>query len=325
MKQSVVNCLVKAHRIATRQRYVRKLQIEVTGNCNLNCAYCFRSTNEYAAKGHDMEFDLYRKIIDEAKPYWVYPGKSLKPNLLLHGFGEPTLHPQLADMIRYASDSGKFSGVRVITNLTVLAPNDYDALFDAGLTKLGISIDTLEEDHLAQTRRGSNLQRLVSALKHLCCTQPDKLQILTVLSESNYDHFASLRQELQSMGLPSLEVQRLITYTNDFGITDEQWREFRRRYEQDDFVQLSQPPVSQKPSCTRPLDYLYIDAHGFMLPCCIIPMSEKLHFGNVQDDGVYKRYSCPDFEKFRSEFLASRPTHCEGCAFYDEGHSCNDI
>lgn len=316
MKQFFMKCLKQVHGTLTQQRYVSKFQIEVTGNCNLSCSYCFRTTNEYAAKGIDMDIGLYRRIIDEAKPYRVYPGKTLKASLLLQGFGEPTLHPRLEEMIRYASDSEKFADVRVISNLTVLAPSDYDSLFEAGLSKMGVSIDTLDKANLSNTRRGSNLDRLVSALEHICKTYPERLQVLTVLSNSNYDSFDEFKRQLIGMGLQSIEVQRLITYTKSFGITDEQWQTFMARYGGDGFVQFSQPVETQKPSCTRPFNNIYIDSQGYVLPCCIIPMREKLHFGNVQDDGLYSRYLCPEFEHFREEFLKKRPAHCRGCVFY---------
>src|SRR3972149_1387897 len=61
------------------------------------------------AKGY-MEFDLFRKIVDEAKGF-VY-------DVNLHHRGESTIHPRLPDMVRYAKDAGLYT--RLHSNGTLL-------------------------------------------------------------------------------------------------------------------------------------------------------------------------------------------------------------
>jgi len=60
------------------------------------------------------------------------------------GMGEPLFHPEIAKMIRMASQTG--AEVELLTNGTLLTEDMINAIIDAGLDRLWISIDDLETD-----------------------------------------------------------------------------------------------------------------------------------------------------------------------------------
>jgi radical SAM protein with 4Fe4S-binding SPASM domain len=74
------------------------IDIEVSSRCNLQCDHCFR---QYMDIGENelMSFEMYRKIVDECAKYKLY---TLKFSMR----GEPTLHPQLPEMVAYAKKKG---------------------------------------------------------------------------------------------------------------------------------------------------------------------------------------------------------------------------
>ena len=47
------------------------LGIEPTNACNLNCVFCARHEAKYGEYGY-MDFEVYKKIIDEGSKYGVY-------------------------------------------------------------------------------------------------------------------------------------------------------------------------------------------------------------------------------------------------------------
>jgi 7,8-dihydro-6-hydroxymethylpterin dimethyltransferase len=67
--------------------------IEVTSNCNLRCPMCFA---ESGPGGTNIDFATYRKMVDR----YVHL-EGVADVLQLSG-GEPTLHPDLVRMVRYA-------------------------------------------------------------------------------------------------------------------------------------------------------------------------------------------------------------------------------
>lgn len=112
--------------------FPRRLEIELASNCNLRCVYCPR---QYVnnLKGY-IDFELFRKIIDEACRY-------RETIIVLHRRGESLLHPQFKDMLKYIA--GKFNEVQLATNATLLSEEKFQPIVDA-ITFLSFSLDVPE-------------------------------------------------------------------------------------------------------------------------------------------------------------------------------------
>src|SRR3954466_2731594 len=70
--------------------------VEVTSGCNLRCPMCFA---ESGPGGEHLDFATYTRMVDR---YVALEGIS---DVLQLSGGEPTLHPELVRMVRYAYDS----------------------------------------------------------------------------------------------------------------------------------------------------------------------------------------------------------------------------
>lgn len=70
--------------------------------CNFKCNYCMFSVDKedrpFVTHLDKMSLELFKKCIDDLKDF----PEQVKV-LRIAGMGEPTLHPQLVDMLRYAS------------------------------------------------------------------------------------------------------------------------------------------------------------------------------------------------------------------------------
>ena len=114
---------------------LRKLYIEPTTKCNLNCKMCFRHT-WFDEPMCDLSLEDYRHVL-ETMPKTV-------ETIFFGGMGEPLFHRDILEMIRLAAETGV--EVELLTNGTLLTEEMINGLMDAGLTKLWISIDNLETD-----------------------------------------------------------------------------------------------------------------------------------------------------------------------------------
>ena len=83
--------------------------VSIISKCNNNCCYCFQRENSVQNKKEMVSFDDIKKIVA-----WV---KNFYPCLIVLG-GEPLLHPDIVDIMRYISEQLQKS--KIITNLITL-------------------------------------------------------------------------------------------------------------------------------------------------------------------------------------------------------------
>lgn len=115
------------------------LQLAISSVCNFRCRYCPCSRPDLlkirnVQKGI-MDFDLYKKIIDD------FDGFPQRLNIIrLVKEGEPLLNKHFVDMVRYAKKRQPLVKVDTTTNAFLLTPELSDAIIDAGLDKIFISL-----------------------------------------------------------------------------------------------------------------------------------------------------------------------------------------
>ena len=140
--------------------------VEITNRCNMSCPVCFANSS---AAPSDIKIEVVKSRINKL--------------LLIAGAiplqisgGEPTLHPDLPEIIEFAKSSG-FKNIELISNgIRISREPDYlPILKKAGLTAVYLQFDGLsKETHLAI--RGRNMikvrRKSVQAIRKakLCCT-----------------------------------------------------------------------------------------------------------------------------------------------------------
>ncbi len=102
---------------------------------------CYTRTDEFKklVKKQFMDFELFKRLVDECVKYKAY---SIRISLR----GEPFLHPNVIEMIRYAKNVG-IKEVASLTNNYRLTPEMFAKAMEAGLDWLTISFDGLGETY----------------------------------------------------------------------------------------------------------------------------------------------------------------------------------
>lgn len=90
---------------------LRFLWLEITGKCQLSCAHCYADSGPTGTPG-TMGAGDWRRVIDQARAAGVAIVQFIG--------GEPTLHPDLPGLVRYALDAG--IEVEVFSNLVHVSP-----------------------------------------------------------------------------------------------------------------------------------------------------------------------------------------------------------
>lgn len=121
------------------------IDIHIHHYCNFKCNYCAICTgleqlNKTAYKPGSMNWDLFSLAVQQIKEF---PNKIKM--ITLGGFGEPTLHPRLVDMVELLNNSGVTKKIQIITNASLLTPKLSEDLVSAGLGELRISLQGMNE------------------------------------------------------------------------------------------------------------------------------------------------------------------------------------
>jgi len=155
------------------------LDIEITNRCNLRCTFCDKLPLLTKDQIGDIDFELYRKIIDEGVEKGLCAVK-------LSYRGEPLLHKQIAEMISYAKKKGILD-IYFNTNGMLLTKKKSLKLMEAGLDRISISVEGTDPVKFEQERRGAkfykimrNVDALLELRKQKGYSHP-KIRIQTVL------------------------------------------------------------------------------------------------------------------------------------------------
>jgi radical SAM protein with 4Fe4S-binding SPASM domain len=164
-----------------------------------------------------MEFDLFRKIVDESVPYLRY--------ISLDGPGETTMNPDAFRMIRYA----RSRGVRVMfsTNATLLDSAMTDAIIDSGVDLVIFSVNGTSPGVYAAVHGRDCYNEVLS----------------------NIYGFLARKCERRAPILVSLQMVRVAATNSQVGAFYRQWRHVPGV----DIVRVKKDVVCNKDSCCEEL------------------------------------------------------------------------
>ncbi|MGD2146590.1 MAG: radical SAM protein [Anaerolineae bacterium] len=184
------------------------LQVEPSCRCNLRCKLC-PVTEGLDRPAGNMDFELFRKLIDEVYRYVFL--------IILWDWGEPFLNPAVYDMIAYA----KQRGVKLIssTNGMVFADRDHaERLVRSGLDSIIFSVDGIRQETYEKYRKGGELEtvlagihRVIEAKRALDSTKP-LLNLRFIVMSHNEDEIPRLPEFAQRLGVDALTLRTLNTY-----------------------------------------------------------------------------------------------------------------
>lgn len=148
------------------------LLVEPTNLCNFKCSFCPTSDEELLKqvgrpKG-SMPLSLFKKIVDDCKAFKKSDGSPGINGFYPHKDGEPLLHKDIIEMIRYAKEAQIAQEIRLITNGVFLNPDMNQKLIDAGLDWIRISINGVTDEKYSELCRAKvDFRKLVENIADL--------------------------------------------------------------------------------------------------------------------------------------------------------------
>ncbi len=137
-------------------RQIDYLRISVTDHCNLRCVYCMPLRGLRFAPADELLSAAEIELVARAAV-----------GLGFHKFrltgGEPTLRPDLVDIVHRLAAVPGTADVAMTTN-AILLPRLAQPLADAGLRRLNIHVDTLHPERLKKLMRFGTLQEIEAGI-----------------------------------------------------------------------------------------------------------------------------------------------------------------
>ncbi|MBL0059166.1 MAG: radical SAM protein [Elusimicrobia bacterium] len=276
--------------------YPLHLDVECTAVCNLRCTMC------------QIPFDtmpsglispgLFKKIMDEIKL-----SKADLPSVKFNFRGEPTLHPQIAEFVRLARESG-IMDVQFNTNGTMLNEKLSKDLISAGLVRIKFSLDSMNPSLYNSVRKGADYKK---TLGHIL----DFLRIRNELGSA----FPSVMVQMVFMSMNQNELMDYIHFWQDkvnrIGIS--RYRSGNNESGED--AQVNVPVQTERFPCPQLWQRLVILFDGTVLMCCGDHHS-KNPIGDIKTRSIRDIWHSPELSAMRrlhSEHRYDEIEACKGC------------
>jgi radical SAM protein with 4Fe4S-binding SPASM domain len=248
--------------------------VEPTNRCNLSCAFCPQSLEDYKERAgywEHIDIDLYRKVITEIGEMNI---KSLK----LYFFGEPLLHPKIGEIVFLARQV--CNRVELTTNGMPLTELRAQELIDAELDYLRVSIYDIDHPELV-VRNVRRLHELRGDRKkpfiYAKVFSAEEVEKIRPRYEEIVDEIG--HEELHSIG--------------------------------SDLVQFG-GHTGHQIACAYPFYNLVVKSNGDVVPCCVA-WEKSLVVGNVNDQTLAEIWAGEPLANIHRLHLAGRRKELAAC------------
>ncbi len=244
-----------------------------------------------------MAMDLYRKIIDEIKDTAVM--------ILLWNQGEPLLHKNFPEMVKYASQYKIYT--HSSTNMNYLP--DPEAIVDSGLDSLIVSLDGASPETYNKYRVGGdfhkvieNTARLAEAKKKRNSVTPFILWQFLIMKHNEHE-IDRIKQLAKESGADNLIFKTVQIYQKEDIEQFLPTKEKHRRYKITDDGFILKKRIANR--CRRIFTEPVVNCDGEMAICCF-DKDVIYKIGNVRDNTVKSLWQSPKLNRWRNVILKDR-------------------
>ncbi|OGR81518.1 MAG: cyclic pyranopterin phosphate synthase MoaA [Elusimicrobia bacterium RIFCSPLOWO2_02_FULL_39_32] len=175
-------------------RRIDYLRLSVTDHCNLRCLYCLPIQGFSFSKPEEI-------LSDDEIERIVALAISLGINKIRITGGEPLVRPGICSLIKRISSLAGIGDISLSTNGLLLSQMAKD-LFQAGLKRVNVSLDTLRPEHFQTIARFGSLEKVLEGIRAGLAVGFDPLKINMVVIK----------------GINSNEIKDFVTLTHKFPI-----------------------------------------------------------------------------------------------------------
>ncbi len=262
--------------------YPRRLVLELTNACNLNCVMCGRNAATFKPTVFDMDvFRSLEPIMDDIE------------EVTLMGWGEPTIHPHFNEMLQTIN---KHSARKYFCTNGMNLKKIKNAIFDYNVDVFAVSLDGARPETNDVIRRGSKINQIITDLKEIERIKKDRglkypwINFVFCAMKQNLHDLPDLVRIAADIGIDEVKVVYLTAFSKDmenqvlWGMENEVREVFDEAVELANNlgIQMKLPHiVGEDPAgdklhkdCFVPWRDFFLGSDGFVRPC----MSTSVQF-----------------------------------------------
>ena len=270
-----------------------QVYVELTNTCNARCKIC--ATPAMTRKRQVMDFDLFRKIVDECGQHRAF-------RILPFLHGESLLVPNALDYFRYIRRVSPHSHINLTTNGSRLTREISEAILKEDLIdSIILSLEGADPETYESIRIGLSFQEV----------------------RNNFLEFLRLRSQLGKRN-PRLSVSMVVVEQNRHLKTQfaEMWKEadeirysvfFNWAGKLDGRIGRSPGRINY---CERMFNYISILVDGRVAMCCFDSEGEYI-VGDVRTQTIGEVWRSPEFMKLRQQLYNKKFDQLELCGRCD--------
>lgn len=301
-----------------------RMDLALTYRCNNNCSHCY---NARPRQHPELDTEAWKGILDRLWAVGI-------PHIVFTG-GEPTLRPDLPELIAHAERNGQITGINT-NGRRLRDPAFVEALAGAGLDHVQITFEShIPEVHDQMVQARGAWQDTLAGIRNVL---DRKMFVMTntTLLRPNVDHLPGTLDFLADLGVPTVGLNALI-YSGrgkqvDSGLPESELppllRMAREKIEARGQRLIWYTPTQYchfdpllldlgVKGCTAALYNMCVEPDGSVLPC----QSYYEPVGNLRTDPWESIWNHPLSTRLRER--AGLPVACMACSVLQEcGGGC---
>ena len=285
------------------------ISLEPTTSCNLRCPECPSGLRSFTRPTGMLQPELYRHIIDQLHSRLLY--------LIFYFQGEPYLHKQFLEMVRYASSRGIYTATS--TNAHYLDDDTARQTVESGLDRLIISIDGTTQETYAAYRVGGKLDKVLEGTRQVVKWKKElksktphiMFQFLVV--RPNEHQLNDVKVLARELGVDEVVFKTAQIYDYAHGSPLIPTIDYYSRYKNNGNGNYS---IKNKllNHCWKMWHSCVITWDGLVVPCCF-DKDAAYRLGDLKEEKFAGVWRSPEYNRFRQAVLRSRAEveMCRNC------------
>jgi len=286
------------------------MSIEVSTFCNLQCTECPSGLRKFTRPTGRINQYFFNQIIDQVKDHLVY--------LTLYFQGEPYMHPQFLNLVRYAHEKGIYTATS--TNGHFLTTENAIETIESGLDRIIVSLDGLDQETYATYRVNGDVEKVKTGLRNLVNAKKEKqskspyIILQFIVFGHNKHQIESVKAFGKEVGVDEVQIKSAQIYNFDKEdkslIDDNKYSRYGRT--EDGGWQIR----SKLPNrCWRLWSACVMTWDGIIVPCCFDKDADH-RLGNVNDESFNQIWKGESYKHFRNKVFTNRKQIeiCRNCS-----------